>query len=115
MDEARPNVHLDLRATVKIRRLSPCSKAVLLLPGLSSLPSSAVWVVKLQAQKIIESDLAEIIDDQSMASIPVKTDQIIKDLLLKTNAKIESAVTKQKKLHEQNIKLKRGRRNAKGG
>jgi hypothetical protein len=30
--------------------------------------------IKLQAQNIIESDLAEIIDDTSMARIPVKTD-----------------------------------------
>jgi len=70
--------------------------------GLRSIKSivSIAEQLKLQAQNIIESDLVEIIDDYSMTKIPVKTDQIIKDLLQKTNAKIDNAVSIQKKLLE---------------
>jgi len=50
-----------------------------------------------------------------MTKIPVKTDQIIKDTLQKTNAKIDNAVAQQKKLLEANVKTKKGvRRNPKG-
>ena len=51
-----------------------------------------------------------------MNKIPVKTDQIIKDLMQKTNAKVDNAVLQQKRMLETNVKGKKGvRRNPKGG
>ena len=40
--------------------------------------------LKLQAQNIVDSDLAEIIDDFSLGQVAYKTDQVIKEVMTTT-------------------------------
>ena len=52
--------------------------------------------LKLQAQNIVDSDLAEIIDDFSLSQVAYKTDQVIKEVMTVTQAAIAKATDNKK-------------------
>lgn len=44
--------------------------------------------LKLQAQGIIDCEMTEIIDDESMTQVPYKSDQIVRDVMGTTMARV---------------------------
>lgn len=44
--------------------------------------------LKLQAHGIIDCEMTEIIDDESMTHVPYKTDQIVRDVMATTLARV---------------------------
>lgn len=47
--------------------------------------------LKLQAQNIVDSELAEVIDDRSLSQAPYKADQVLKEVMTATEAAIAKA------------------------
>ena len=45
--------------------------------------------IKLQAQNILDSELTDIIDDASLHSVQFKADQIVKDVMTASQARID--------------------------
>jgi len=44
--------------------------------------------LKLQAQGILDCEMTEIIDDESMTRVPYKTEQIVRDVMGTTMARV---------------------------
>jgi hypothetical protein len=52
--------------------------------------------LKLQAQNIVDSDLAEIIDDDSLSQVAYKADQVVKEIMTVSQAAITKATAASK-------------------
>lgn len=80
--------------------------------GLRSIKSivAIAETLKLQIYNIIDSELAEIIDENTLLGVPFKSDQIIKDIMAITQAQVSKQVAAALKPEEDARRGSRGRK-----
>lgn len=80
--------------------------------GLRSIKSivAIAETLKLQIYNIIDSELAEIIDENTLLGVPFKSDQIIKDIMAITQAQVSKQVAAALKPEEDVRRGSRGRK-----